>query len=111
MLHDQQKATIMRGVHIENGEKKAHFWNLDGWLYRTRYIKTYYRNGTVSQRGPFGQTLVHCNFGWEGVTDGYYYDGIFDLSKGPVMPEDSDAGTPASRYYKDLSIFTYTLVL
>ena len=40
-----------------------------------------------------------------------YYDGIFDLSKGPVMPEDSDAGTPASRYYKDLSIFTYTLVL
>lgn len=53
MLHDQQKATIMRGVHIENGEKKAHFWNLDGWLYRTRYIKTYYRNGTVSQRGPF----------------------------------------------------------
>ena len=37
--------------------------------------------------------------------------GIFDLSKGPVMPEDSDAGTPASRYYKDLSIFTYTLVL
>ena len=111
MLHDQQKATIMRGVHIENGEKKAHFWNLDGWLYRTRYIKTYYRNGTVSQRGPFGQTLVHCNFGWEGVADGYYYDGIFDLSKGPVMPEDSDAGTPASRYYKDLSIFTYTLVL
>ena len=111
MLHDQQKATIMRGVHIENGEKKAHFWNLDGWLYRTRYIKTYYRNGTVSQRGPFGQTLVHCNFGWEGVADGYYYDGIFDLSKGPVMPEDSDAGTPAPRYYKDLSIFTYTLVL
>ena len=50
-------------------------------------------------------------FGWEGVADGYYYDGIFDLSKGPVMPEDSDAGTPASRYYKDLSIFTYTLVL
>ena len=92
--------------------KKRHiFWNLDGWLYRTRYIKTYYRNGTVSQRGPFGQTLVHCNFGWEGVADGYYYDGIFDLSKGPVMPEDSDAGTPASRYYKDLSIFTYTLVL
>ena len=39
MLHDQQKATIMRGVRIENGEKKAHFWNLDGWLYRTRYIK------------------------------------------------------------------------
>lgn len=101
----------MRGVHIENGEKRHIFgiW-MDGSIVQDN-IKTYYRNGTVSQRGPFGQTLVHCNFGWEGVADGYYYDGIFDLSKGPVMPEDSDAGTPASRYYKDLSIFTYTLVL
>lgn len=25
MLHDQQKATIMRGVHIENGEKRHIF--------------------------------------------------------------------------------------
>lgn len=100
----------MRGVHIENGEKR-HILEF-GWMALSYKIhKTYYRNGTVSQRGPFGQTLVHCNFGWEGVADGYYYDGIFDLSKGPVMPEDSDAGTPASRYYKDLSIFTYTLVL
>lgn len=49
--------------------------------------------------------------GGKELQTGYYYDGIFDLSKGPVMPEDSDAGTPASRYYKDLSIFTYTLVL
>ena len=31
MLHDQQKATIMRGVHIENGEKKGTFLEF-GWM-------------------------------------------------------------------------------
>lgn len=30
MLHDQQKATIMRGVHIENGEKR-HILEF-GWM-------------------------------------------------------------------------------
>lgn len=112
MLVDRKKACIVRGDRInEKGERKGHAWNLDGWLYRTRYIKTYYRNGTTSLEGPFPQTLVHCNYGWNGSQDGYYPSGIFDLHIGPVEIESGvDSPTkPFDRYYSiDVQIITYT---
>lgn len=27
---------------------------------------------------------VHCNFGWNGVCDGFYLSGVFDTTKGPT---------------------------
>ena len=47
MMLDRKKTTIVRG-HSSTGRKLNHQWNIDGWLYRMRYIKTYYRNGTTS---------------------------------------------------------------
>lgn len=33
------------------------------------------------------QILVHCDFGWQGFSNGYYTSGIFDLQKGAVETE------------------------
>ena len=93
--------------------KKGHQWNLDGWLYRTRYITTYYRNGTISQEGPFGQTLIHCNFGWNGICDGYYYFGNFDTTKAPADLEDEfdeNLGTQPYNFKLDLRMMTYAKI-
>ena len=80
-------------------------------MYRTRYIKTYYRNGSTSQEGPYPQTLVHCNYGWKGSSDGYYSSGVFDLNFGPIEKEkgDNPSNSKPTRYYRyDLEIITYT---
>ena len=38
MMLDRKKTTIVRG-HSSTGRKLNHQWNIDGWLYRMRYIK------------------------------------------------------------------------
>ena len=35
------------------------------------------------------ELLVHCDFGWGGEYNGFYYSGIFDLSK-PAAEVDDD---------------------
>lgn len=74
------------------------------------YVKTYYRNGTTSQEEPFGQTLIHCNFGWTGQGNGYYGIGVFDLRHTPGDLEDGlDENTPPRGvlFNMDLRIITY----
>ena len=44
--------------------------------------------------------LVHCNFGWGGMCDGYYQFSIFNLSGGPLFTECGDSMCYSSAYYK-----------
>ena len=46
------------------------------------------------------QTLVHCNFGWDGDKNGYYYSGKFEAYKGPVTRETDTTTTGISYYYQ-----------
>ena len=113
MLWDRKKTCIVTGKGKNaNGGTDYHAWNLDGWLYRTRNIKTYYRNGTTSEEGPYPQTLVHCNFGWNGASDGYYSSsGVFDLNYGATEKESGDLnGSSKTRYNTNLEIITYTVM-
>ncbi|MCD7963113.1 MAG: C10 family peptidase [Rikenellaceae bacterium] len=53
---------IVRG---DNNGDSGHMWLIDGFGYR--YIVPI----------PDGISLVHCNFGWGGTSDGWYRSGIF----------------------------------
>lgn len=44
---------------------KAHAWNIDG--YRT------------SKRGIYDIQMIHCDFGWGGMYNGYYVSNVFNL--------------------------------
>ena len=112
MMLDRKKTTIVRG-HSSTGRKLNHQWNIDGWLYRMRYIKTYYRNGTtsISSKEQVPQTLIHCNFGWNGLCNGYYFSGSFNTTTKPVDQEsgiDNVEGTQDGNYTDDLRMITYT---
>ena len=115
MIKDRQKPTMMSGFgyHTTTGKKAGHTWNLDGLFDRTRYIKTYYRNGTTSLKDPVPQTLIHCNFGWNGICDGYYYFGNFDTTKAPADLEDEfdeNLGTQPYNFKLDLRMMTYAKI-
>ena len=112
MMLDRKKTTIVRG-HSSTGRKLNHQWNIDGWLYRMRYIKTYYRNGTtsISSKEQVPQTLIHCNFGWNGLCNGYYFSGSFNTTTKTVDQEsgiDNVEGTQDGNYTDDLRMITYT---
>lgn len=63
----------------------AHAWVIDGYLkqQRTRTEKYIGTNNVISTATEYRE-LIHCNYGWEGIADGYYASGIFDTSAGPV---------------------------
>lgn len=84
----------------------GHAWVLDGIKLFKRTITTMRRDMTpldptvydddpdrhrykVTTHSEY-KNMVHCNFGWGGGGDAYYYSGIFDASKKPVEPGQPD---------------------
>jgi hypothetical protein len=46
------------------------------------------------------ELIVHCNFGWDGMCDGYYQSDMFDLSKPAVdYDEKLDESVPLNPPY------------
>lgn len=56
-------------------ERKGHEWVIDGW---SKFKFTATNNKTKSARN-FNGYFLHCNVGWSGSRNGYYYQGIFDM--------------------------------
>lgn len=67
---------------------EGHAWVIDNILSRSR-IKRVYWNGVLNSTSTEYQHLMHCNMGWNGTSNGYYYSGNFDVDN-PVI---QDAGT------------------
>lgn len=76
---------------------EAHAWVIDRKIHQEqklytvggKYVKTIQRE------------LVHCNWGWGGRDDGYYYDGAFNTNEGPENPTRSQTyWEGVSRYYQ-----------
>ena len=91
--------------------KASHAWLGDGWLKRTRNMYANFSDGSKRLVDIQTQTLMHCNFGWNGVADGYYFVGMFNTLSGRVDREPSDNTERGGSLYDDtLKIFTYTEV-
>ncbi len=63
--------------------KNGHAWVIDQVRTRSR-VKTTYENGVWKNEATEYDHLVHCNFGWSGADNGYYYSSRFDTNVGPV---------------------------
>lgn len=91
------------------GGSGYHYFVLDGFGAVSRYKERRYENcGTIPMDSVY-YYLVHCNFGWGGLANGYYrYSQGFDLRNGPDRPSkilnEIVSGTPDvySRYRKVL---------
>lgn len=61
------------------GRSEGHAWVIDQCIHQEQ--KLY--NGKGEYVMTDNRILVHCNWGWGGTDDGYYFDGVFDTNKGP----------------------------
>lgn len=79
-----------------NAGNSGHAWVVDGWnSYIEKKVMALYNSfGVLVREAPIGETevkLLHCNYGWGGICDGYYSYSIlvFDASS-PLDDENID---------------------
>lgn len=89
---------------------KSHSWNIDGYKVKSRTVttKTYIGNTLNSETQTTNTCrMVHCDFGWKGLCNGYYVSGIFKLNSGDVEYDNPHLGTKDTKYNKHIRIITY----
>ena len=79
----------------------GHAWIIDTELTQIRYIYTYRYDGVLLKTEHETRDLVHCNWGWYGDADGYYFDNALRPAGGLVIGEKPPygMGTLHYRYY------------
>ncbi len=84
----------------------GHTWLCDGYkeISRTRKVRIKDEYGKVVRRYDTeeSQTLLHCNWGWGGNSDGYFYPGVFDSNK--PIEKDDDKLRHSKRFYYEFDI-------
>ncbi len=87
-----------------SGPGGGHAWVLDGIYVR----KVYGETGNYLRT----ENLFHINWGWRGMDDGYYTQGVFDTSQRQDTRSGIDPGTvssPSSKYTWNYRTITYSL--
>lgn len=87
-----------------SGPGAGHAWVLDGI-----YVRKVYR-----ETGGYLRTenLFHINWGWRGMDDGYFNQGVFDTSQRQDTESGVDPGSvssPSSKYTWNYRTITYSL--
>lgn len=62
------------------GVLSGHGWVIDGYI-RRNYVSS---TGSIAKK----QTLVHCNWGWQGDCNGYFTSGVFNTQKAEIVDAD-----------------------
>lgn len=82
MINDN-KPVWLRGKSSDDGG--AHAWIIDGIKSGTmKVVKVTKRDGVVISSETLDTYVVdyvHCNYGWGGISDGFYHDSIFTSSR------------------------------
>lgn len=64
---------------------EGHAWIIDGFKGLRREMQERdYETHEILKTTVQTMELVHCNFGWDGTDNGYYYDQAFDTNEGEV---------------------------
>lgn len=91
--------------------QRGHAWVIDEVLTRRRIRYTHVEGVGITQQDTEYQHLVHCNFGWNGKSNGYYYSGTFAIMN-PVI---QDPNTTIRQddynfhYYKKMNVSIYNI--
>ena len=78
---------------------KGHAWVVDEVLTRRRIRYTHVEGVGITQQDTQYQHLVHCNFGWSGTSNGYYYSGTFAI-RNPVIQDPNTTIRPEDYNYQ-----------
>lgn len=93
---------IILGITISTttSYNKGHAWVIDQVLTRGRDKYTYVDG--IKQPGEIKEyeKLVHCNFGWNGYCDGFYYSKKFDTNVGPETRKTATTTSGTEYYYQ-----------
>lgn len=83
----------------------GHVWIIDAVMAEKCYYTTYDRNtGDVITRYDTTRYLVHCNWGWDGKCNGYFYSGIFDTTNRPIIKGlNQDTNQPDEKGFENYS--------
>ena len=85
-----------------SGGVDGHAWVIDGLFQECRTVQCEnLENGRITTYVERRAKMVHCNWGWDGGSDGYYVSGIFDTGKGPEFEEVEDEPTAVTTGKKD----------
>ncbi len=89
----------------------SHSWNIDGYKIkeRTKTTELYYGYELVSSSTTTETCeMVHCDFGWEGTSNGYYVSGVFKLGDDSVeLDSGSNHSEKKTNYNNFIRIVTY----
>ncbi|WP_373816040.1 C10 family peptidase, partial [Porphyromonas loveana] len=73
---------------------KGHAWVIDGTLERESQTRYYNYNGELVTTLTNRQSYFHCNWGWAGDSNGFFYKDVFNASVGPLFYDNGDYGHP-----------------
>lgn len=95
---------------IITGDGNAHTWVIDGYVKHTRQGKKIGEETGKSYGGDYEEReLVHCNWGWNGNYDGYFYPGIFNENKPAPYNNQTKSSQGTGSYERFYRIITYCL--
>lgn len=101
----------MKGAQIDDDKRVGHAWVVDGYMTYTQMFITYI--SLASNNGPWRIDEIryrytyypHCNWGWSGICDGFFNDGVFKTAN--AYQYDSSTGNSTSyNFHDELLIIT-----
>ena len=90
------------GIQVDKktSYSEGHAWVYDQALVQRRQVKEY-KNGILNSTYYQTRNLVHINWGWGGIDDGYYLSTRFNTNEGPVLTRSVTTTTyGTSGYYQ-----------
>ncbi len=107
MLDNRRPVILSANAGLFGG----HAWVVDGYIQYQLEIERKTDKGVVIEKSKERKELLHCNFGWRGLCDGYYTSSIFDTGSSPEERDDKDTNLneneDPSKYTWLFSIITY----
>ena len=85
---------------------KGHAWVIDGYAMKQSKYIIYRRYTTVEETNTLGGFYLHCNFGWEGIGNGYYIGNIFDTGNSEKLDDEELIDSNPSRFDWGFGIVT-----
>ena len=76
------------GIPFGHRHTGGHVWVGHGLMERCYTVKAYNEFDELMFTSTTNYTYILCNFGWDGLQDGYYLAGVFDTSEGPAYIPD-----------------------
>lgn len=89
---------------------KSHAWIIDGYKVKVRQkITRQYENGKLINTITIPDTcrMVHCDFGWGRLCNGYYVDGVFKLNSDKNDYDYPWMGDKKTKFNHHIRIITY----